>query len=104
MRSEQPSALNKLIPIASDMSVKGLKLAPSDREMLIEKVSVIFHVAASVRFDESLRDAIFNNTRSTRDLCILATEMKKLVVRIFLFVTFTFKIKCIAVSIQIINK
>ncbi|EFN70119.1 Fatty acyl-CoA reductase 1, partial [Camponotus floridanus] len=83
LRSEQPSALNKLIPIASDVSVEGLGLLPSDREMLIEKVNIIFHVAASVRFDDNLRKAIFNNTRSTRDLCILATEMKKLVVCIF---------------------
>lgn len=63
--------------------MKGLGLLPADREMLIEKVSIIFHVAASVRFDENLRDAIFNNTRSTRDICILAKEMKNLVVCIF---------------------
>lgn len=89
LRSEQPSALNKLIPIASDVSVEGLGLLPSDREMLIEKVNIIFHVAASVRFDESLREAIFNNTRSTLDLCILATEMKKLVVLLHVSSTYT---------------
>ncbi|EFN65009.1 Fatty acyl-CoA reductase 1 [Camponotus floridanus] len=89
LRSEQPSALNKLIPIASDVSVEGLGLLPSDREMLIEKVNIIFHVAASVRFDDNLRKAIFNNTRSTRDLCILATEMKKLVVLLHVSSTYT---------------
>ncbi|KAL6443249.1 hypothetical protein ACFW04_002874 [Cataglyphis niger] len=89
LRSEQPSAFNKLIPINADVSVEGLGLLPADREMLIEKVSVIFHVAASVRFDESLRDAIFNNTRSTRDICILAKEMKNLVVLLHVSSTYT---------------
>lgn len=83
MRSERPSVLSKIIPIIGDVGLEGLGLQPIDREMLIEKVSIIFHVAASVRFDESLREAIFNNTRSTRDFCILAEEMKKLVVCIF---------------------
>ncbi|XP_029158104.1 fatty acyl-CoA reductase 1-like [Nylanderia fulva] len=71
LRSERPSAFNKLIPIHGDVSLEGLGLQPIDREMLIERVSIIFHVAASVRFDESLREAVFNNTRSTRDICIL---------------------------------
>lgn len=53
--------------------------------MLIDRVSIILHVAASVRFDEGLKDAIFNNTRSTRDICVLAQSMKQLVVRFSLF-------------------
>lgn len=89
LRSERPSALNKLIPINGDVGIEGLGLLPADREMLIEKVSVLFHVAASVRFDESLREAIFNNTRSTRDFCILAKEMKNLVVLLHVSSTYT---------------
>ncbi|XP_072751895.1 uncharacterized protein [Anoplolepis gracilipes] len=89
LRNERPSAFNKLIPIIGDVSLEGLGLLPSDRQILIEKVSVIFHVAASVRFDESLRDAIFNNTRSTRDICILGQKMKKLVVLLHVSSTYT---------------
>lgn len=63
-----------------NIAAENLGLLPSDREMLIDKVSIIFHVAASVRFDEGIKDAIFNNTRSTRDICILAENMKQLVV------------------------
>ncbi|CAL1687696.1 unnamed protein product [Lasius platythorax] len=89
LRSERPSVLNKIIPIIGDVGLEDLGLQPIDREMLIEKVSIIFHVAASVRFDESLREAIFNNTRSTRDFCILAKEMKKLVVLLHVSSTYT---------------
>lgn len=78
------------MPISGDVSLKGLGLKPIDREMLIEKVSIIFHVAASVRFDESLHQAVFTNMRSTRDVCILAEEMKKLVVCIYFFYSLIF--------------
>ncbi|KAL0103228.1 hypothetical protein PUN28_017510 [Cardiocondyla obscurior] len=79
LRSRQPSAFDKIVPVTGYVAKENLGLLPSDREMLIDRVSIIFHVAASVRFDEGLKDAIFNNTRSTRDICILASEMKNLV-------------------------
>ncbi|XP_011862153.1 PREDICTED: fatty acyl-CoA reductase 1-like [Vollenhovia emeryi] len=56
--------------------------------MLIDRVSVIFHCAATVRFDEDLKDAIFSNTRSTQDICILAENMKQLVVLIHVSTTY----------------
>ncbi|XP_011705903.1 PREDICTED: putative fatty acyl-CoA reductase CG8306 [Wasmannia auropunctata] len=80
LRSKQPSSFDKVIPITGNVAAENLGLCEADREKLIDKVSIIFNVAASVRFDESLKDAIFNNTRSTRDLCILAENMKQLVV------------------------
>lgn len=70
--------------MTGDTKAEGLGLPPVERQFLIDRVSIIFHVAASVRFDDPLRDAIFINTRSTRDVCILAASMKKLVVS-FLF-------------------
>jgi len=48
--------------------------------MLVEKVTIIIHAAASVRFNNSLKYAIFVNTRATRDICILAQSMKNLIV------------------------
>ncbi|EFN79250.1 Fatty acyl-CoA reductase 1 [Harpegnathos saltator] len=80
LRTERPSTFDKLVPVMGDATSVGLGLLPADRQMLIDKVSVIFHIAASVRFDDSLKDAIFANTRSTRDVCILACSMKKLAV------------------------
>lgn len=37
----------------------------------------MFHVAATVRFDDPLKNAIITNTRGTREICQLALEMKK---------------------------
>jgi len=48
--------------------------------MLVERVTIIIHTAASVRFNDSLTYAILTNTRGTRDICILAQSMKNLIV------------------------
>lgn len=57
-----------------------LRLGLSDEEygFLVENVSVVFHVAASVRFDEPIRDATIMNVRGTREVVQLAKQMKHL--------------------------
>lgn len=80
LREERPSAFKKLIPVIGDTSEEGVGLPPVERQVIIERVSVIFHVAASVRFDDSMKDAVYQNVRCTRDLCILGGQMKKLTV------------------------
>ncbi|XP_024886092.1 fatty acyl-CoA reductase 1-like [Temnothorax curvispinosus] len=78
LRDERASNFEKLIPILGDVSEKGLGLSAADRQMLIERVTIIIHAAASVRFNNSLKYAILSNTRATRDICILAQSMKNL--------------------------
>ncbi|XP_018354808.1 PREDICTED: putative fatty acyl-CoA reductase CG5065 isoform X2 [Trachymyrmex septentrionalis] len=89
LRNEQLSSFDKIIPVTGDVAAENLGLLAVDREILIDRVSIIFHVAASVRFDERLQEAVFNNTRSTRDICILAEKMKKLVVLLHISSTYT---------------
>ncbi|XP_076178028.1 putative fatty acyl-CoA reductase CG5065 [Ptiloglossa arizonensis] len=79
VRKERPSCFEKLIPIRGDVTVEGLGLGNLERQALIDRVSVIFNVAANVRFENNLQKDILSNTRSTRDICILAGSMKNLV-------------------------
>lgn len=77
LRSENPSVLEKLVPVNGDVTV--LKLGLSDADITaISNVSIIFHAAASVRFDDSLKDAIIMNTRGTHELLLLATQLKQI--------------------------
>ncbi|XP_018304301.1 fatty acyl-CoA reductase 1-like [Mycetomoellerius zeteki] len=78
LREERPSNFKKLIPISGDISEKGLGLSATDNQMLVERVTIIIHAAANVRFNNSLKYAIYANTRATRDICILAQSMKNL--------------------------
>jgi fatty acyl-CoA reductase len=46
--------------------------------MLTENVSIVFHVAATVRFDDPIHDAIIKNVRGTREVVQLAKQMKNI--------------------------
>ncbi|XP_029667497.1 putative fatty acyl-CoA reductase CG8306 [Formica exsecta] len=89
LRSEQPHCFEKLIPLKGDIEVEELGLSSADRNMLIEKVSIIFHVAANVRFDNTLKKTVLLNIRSTRDICVLGKSLKNLVVLVHVSSTYT---------------
>ncbi|KAM0727958.1 putative fatty acyl-CoA reductase [Formica fusca] len=89
LRKEQPSNFKKLIPVSGDTSQENLGLSAVNRQMLIERVTIIIHNAASVKFNDSLKYAIFTNTRSTRDICILAESMKNIVALVYVGTAYT---------------
>lgn len=45
---------DKLVAVQGDITSPKLGLSAEDRSMLIENVSIIFHSAASVKFDDPL--------------------------------------------------
>lgn len=48
-------ALRKKVTIVSgDVSQLGLGISPEDRKMLCERISIVYHGAATVRFDNFL--------------------------------------------------
>ncbi|KAJ8982208.1 hypothetical protein NQ317_013510 [Molorchus minor] len=61
-----------------DCERPNLGLGEEDRNILIKEVDIVFHVAATVRFDEKLKTAIRINVKATRDLLRLARQMPRL--------------------------
>jgi len=55
LRSEQPWVLDKLVPIAGDITEPDLGLSEEDKQLIAQNVSVVFHLAATVRFDAPIR-------------------------------------------------
>jgi fatty acyl-CoA reductase len=55
IRDENASVLNKVIAISGDVTYAELGINPNDRDILVNNVSIIFHSAATVRFDEPLK-------------------------------------------------
>ena len=78
MREKNPGNFKKIIPVSGDCIQLGLGLSEADRRMLEENVSIVFHCAASVRFDDPLKYAIINNTRATREVMMLSRRVKNL--------------------------
>lgn len=64
--------------ILGDCEQPDLGLSAEDRQKLTDEVNVVFHVAATVRFDEKLRKATNINVRATRDVMKLCSNMKDL--------------------------
>ena len=87
LRKSNPSAFDKLVPIAGDVTELGLGLSTSD-EKLMENVSIIFHSAASVRFDDSLTYAVLMNTRGTREMVKFAENLKNIKVMMHVSTTY----------------
>jgi len=69
---------DKLKIITCDIAGENLKLSQKDESELIENVEFVYHCAASIRFDDSMKDAVFLNTRGTKYMIALAQKMKKL--------------------------
>ncbi|KAL6427491.1 hypothetical protein ACFW04_008770 [Cataglyphis niger] len=53
-------------------------MSSQDRATIIREVSIVFHVAATLRFDEKLKLAVPINVRSTRDVLNLCKEISNL--------------------------
>lgn len=81
LREEVPKFRHKIVAIAGDCAIAGLGLSISDRHTLNENVHVVFHAAATVRFDEKLKLAVNINVHGTHELLDLCTHMKQLKVR-----------------------
>lgn len=71
----------KLVAVEGNITELRLGLSGEDYTNIAQTVSVVFHVAATVRFNEPLTEAIFMNTRGTREVVNLCLQMKQLAVR-----------------------
>ncbi|XP_034946741.1 fatty acyl-CoA reductase wat-like [Chelonus insularis] len=77
LKFEQPDYATRVMMIEGSFEAKGLVLTPEDREMM-KNTHVVFHAAATVRFDDKLRFAANINIRGTRDILLYAREMPNL--------------------------
>lgn len=55
-----------------------LGLSDADRKLLADNVSIVYHCAATVRFDETLKRAVLLNTRGTKLMLALSKTFKQL--------------------------
>ncbi|XP_053621774.1 fatty acyl-CoA reductase wat-like [Plodia interpunctella] len=78
LRKEHPDFLQKIAILEGDVGQIGLGLRDEDRTKVINEVEVIFHGAATVRFDEPLKTAVAINVRGTREMFLLARNCIKL--------------------------
>ncbi|KAJ0182890.1 hypothetical protein K1T71_000866 [Dendrolimus kikuchii] len=78
LKETKPKELSKIVPVEGDVANLHLGLRDSDWSTLVKEVDVIFHMAATTRFDESIRVATNVNVRGTREALALARACEKL--------------------------
>nr|CAB3516567.1 unnamed protein product [Spodoptera littoralis] len=78
LKGKDPKCVKKVTPIIGDLSEPGLGISNADEETLLQKVSVVFHVAASVQFHKELKEIINTNVGGTKYVLQLCQQMKEI--------------------------
>uniref|UniRef100_A0A3B3XH87 Fatty acyl-CoA reductase n=1 Tax=Poecilia mexicana TaxID=48701 RepID=A0A3B3XH87_9TELE len=78
LQAEQPDFAEKITAVNSDLTVLELDLSKEDQSILVENINIVFHCAATIRFNEPLKDAVQLNVLATQKMLALAHRMKHL--------------------------
>ncbi|XP_071876806.1 putative fatty acyl-CoA reductase CG5065 isoform X1 [Bombus fervidus] len=76
IKAKNPSLFSRVYPVKGDVSMPNLGLSREVRNLLLEKVNIVFHLAATVRFNEPLSVAVNVNTKGTARVIELWNELK----------------------------
>nr|CAI5825351.1 unnamed protein product [Callosobruchus analis] len=85
MKRQYPKFRQKIVGIRGDFVLPNLGLASEDRKVLQDNVSIIFHVAATLNFDQKLKTAMATNVQATHDMLQLGREVQNL--KAFMYVS-----------------
>ncbi|XP_009951431.1 PREDICTED: fatty acyl-CoA reductase 2-like, partial [Leptosomus discolor] len=78
VREDCPNFHEKIKPINAELTQPKLAISAEDEEELLTRVNIVFHCAATVRFDEPLKHALQLNAMGTQRLLELARQMQNL--------------------------
>lgn len=74
---QKPEELDKIVAVPGDVSLPGLGIDPSMMQRM-KGVSLVYHCAATVRFDEPLREAVRLNVGGTLEALKFAETLPQL--------------------------
>ncbi|XP_077518279.1 putative fatty acyl-CoA reductase CG5065 [Amblyomma americanum] len=78
LKKEKPGAFEKVKVVAGDLTLPNLGLNDVEQAALLEEVSVVFHLGATVRFNEPFKRVVAINVLGTRTVLDLSRKMSKL--------------------------
>ena len=78
IRADNCNAFTKLVAIEGDMTKPELGLCSTDFQLLTENATIVFNLAATVRFDEDLRTASTMKVKGPRRLLYICHQMNHL--------------------------
>ncbi|XP_055317180.1 fatty acyl-CoA reductase wat-like [Sitodiplosis mosellana] len=78
MKRKVPKFRRKVQGVPGDCMLPGLGLTSADKQLLVKNVNIVFHMAATVRFDEKLKIAMQINVQACKDVMQICSEMVNL--------------------------
>lgn len=70
--------MHKVVLIPADMQKEDLNLTDFDKKMLQDEVTVVYHIAALLKMDATLKQAVNMNVEATMTLLNICTSMRNL--------------------------
>lgn len=67
--------------IEGDVIMPGFGISPENLDLLVENVSIVFHSAATIKFNEKLNTAIEMNVKGPLQMLEICRQMTRLEVR-----------------------
>ena len=78
VKKQQPDALKKIVSVTGDVTLPGFGLSVEHLQLLVDNITVVFNVAATTKFDETLRKVVEMNVKGPRELLKICHQMKNL--------------------------
>lgn len=76
LHEQYPESLNKVVGVEGNLADEKLGLKSNDYRRLVSEVSVVFHCAATLRFNDTLRNAVKINMEGTKSVLELCNNLK----------------------------
>ncbi|XP_033215374.1 putative fatty acyl-CoA reductase CG5065 [Belonocnema kinseyi] len=89
LRKINPNFSKKILPINGDVGDPDLGLSPADYTLLTKEVSIVFHAAATIKFDDPLRVSVAINVNSVMTIIKICRECKNLKAAVYLSTAFS---------------
>ncbi|XP_055687202.1 putative fatty acyl-CoA reductase CG5065 [Lutzomyia longipalpis] len=90
IREDKPEVLKKLVPVQGDVTFDGLGLSGETLDRVLKNTTVVFHMAATLRMEAKLKDAIDLNTTGTKRVIDVCRKMPNLKVLVHLSTAFCY--------------
>ncbi|CAH0714672.1 unnamed protein product, partial [Brenthis ino] len=89
VKADCPDNLKKIVVVKGDITEFKLGLNSKDLHMLQEKVSIVFHFAATLKFNEPLSVAMKVNYEGTDEVLRVSNSMKNIEVFVYMSTIFS---------------
>ena len=88
INQEMPEVLKKIVPVFGELLEPGLGLSDDDLNQVLSETSIVFHMAATVNFEATLKRAVELNILGTQKVIDMCKKMPKLLAVLHLSTAF----------------